>query len=179
MARCCGGSTCSCVVEGGDYVDVSGVGTDAAPYVISVDPDLLLDYQPGLEIGYDEVVSTTTYTATAAGSQMVPGLSITVVGTGRPVDVEFFAPSVRHSVASTDVSAGIRANGSGLVAESQLGTVSSPSTTVGRSLYVKERVVLADGVSYTFDVTIWSGAAGTATLVAAGYVRVYLAITNR
>ena len=40
MPRCCGGASCSCVIEGGAHIQVAGVGSAADPFVIVGDVDL-------------------------------------------------------------------------------------------------------------------------------------------
>lgn len=39
MARCnCPGSSCSCLIQAGDGIRVSGIGTVADPYIVELDP---------------------------------------------------------------------------------------------------------------------------------------------
>lgn len=179
MARCCGGATCSCAVEAGDGILVTGVGSSASPYVVSFDPDVLLDYQPGLEIGHAEILAPVSTTATAAGTYIVPGLSMILEGTGRPVDVEMFFPQIYHSVADTQVYAAFIANGVVSTIRTQVAATVSPSTARGPSVYGRRRMILDDGVSYTFTVSVWGQAAGTTSVFAATFENAYLSAVNR
>lgn len=132
----------------------------------------------GTELGFAERLSPFTTTTTAPGTP-VTGLSTLVTGQGRPVDVQFYAPNVYHSVANTDVICYLRANGIDLDALGQTGSASSPSTTAGPSLLITRRLVLLDGDDYTFDVCVFGGAAGTCNLVAAGFAAIQLSVVSR
>lgn len=139
--------------------------------------DYLTDQAPGVELAYDERTTTFTTTNTSIGStaaaSKVTGLSISVVGTGRPVRIDFQA-SVHHSVASTAVFPYILRDGVYV----RLGSVSSPQTGTGRTLYFFSREVLTDGVTYTYEVGVAGGAAGTSTLSAAAEFPITLTATQ-
>lgn len=125
---------------------------------------------PGAELAHAEratdFTTTNTSNASVAAASLVGGLEFTIVGQGRPVEIDFWAGLVRHSVASSFVMAYFVVNG--VAGDVNLGTggaTSSPSTSTGRVLSVKRRVVLTRGTSYTFQVGI-CGQAGTSTLQA-------------
>lgn len=62
MARCgCAGSTCSCLVTGGDHVTVTGIGTEADPYIVAVTLTATAE-------GMVEVGDTSTLNLTITGS---------------------------------------------------------------------------------------------------------------
>lgn len=137
---------------------------------------------PGTDLGTfqrpSNATSTTTAVTDAAGD--ITGMSVTVVGQGRPVDIRFFAPGVYHSVANTLVSVIIICNGDVLNTNNQLGTERSHLTNNGPSVAITRRTgVLTAGVSYTFKARLWSAAAGTSTLVGAAYCPIELAVTSR
>jgi hypothetical protein len=135
---------------------------------------------PGTELGYAERLTNFATTAVAAGATaLVPGLVVTVTGQGRPVDIEFFAQAVRHSVASTAITGYLEVNGSATASQASSAGSSSPSTTVGRVIIIRRRAVLADGVEYTFKAGIFGGAAGTTTLSAAAFAASHLSVTSR
>lgn len=58
MARCCSGATCTCVVEAGDGVEVTGIGSSGDPYVVSLESGILTD-QTGQTIAYAEDIANT------------------------------------------------------------------------------------------------------------------------
>ena len=139
------------------------------------------DQAPGIELGYASRTSSITSTATtAAGATALTGLSVTIVGQGRPVDVRFHCAAVYHSVANTLVSIVIVRDGNVTGADNQMGAVASPVTTTGPSLAVSRRTgTLVAGTSYTFTVRAWGAAAGTCTLVSAAYCPTELVVTSR
>lgn len=159
-------------------------GAVTVPDPTTVVNAILATRAPGAELGYAEVTSSLTSTAVdVTGAADLAGLSVTVVGKGRPVDIEFFCPSVTHSVASTTVNADVVVNGDIISARNQIGTAKSTATAAGTgpSLYVKRRAVLADTVSYTFTVRVFTaGVAGTSTMYAANpYSPMFLSVVSR
>lgn len=135
---------------------------------------------PGSSLGYAEKVNGFTTTNTEATTvSNITGLSVTVMGTGRPAEVSFYAPNVFHSVANTTVGFLLNVNGSLTSAIGQTGSVSAPGTTAGHSFYMSRQVVLTSGVSYTFQVSVYGGAAGTSSLTAAGFTPITLSVTAR
>lgn len=165
------------------------VGTDvvvevdaASAMVTSLVEQAVQDHTPGIELGYFQRASnfTTTNTSSSSTAGNITGMSVTIVGQGRPVDLRFHCCSVYHSVANTPVSAVIIRDGNLTGADNQIGGVISQSTTTGPSLMMTRRTnTLTLGVSYTFTVRVWSSAAGTATLVGAAYCPIELTITSR
>lgn len=115
----------------------------------------LEDHTPGIELGYAE---RTTSFATAVNAD-ITGLSVTVTGKGRPADVEFFCSAAYHSVSGTFLRADVKMGGTILQSWMEL----TSSTGFGRSCYIKARVTLTEGVSYTFTVSTFLGTAGTMT----------------
>lgn len=130
-------------------------------------------HTPGIHAGMADITSTWPTSST----QLIPGLSITVVGTGRPVDVEFFCPRVWNgTTANTYISARIFRNG----VQATDGGVFSPVTTAGPSLYVKHaEPTIAVGVSVTFTVQAFLGSAGNHSFYASLASRCYLKAVSR
>lgn len=136
----------------------------------------------GEELGYAERTTNDTTTNTSLvdadlAANTIGGLTFTVTGDGNPVDVEFRCSGAYHSTANTRVNAVLLVNGSSV--NGDLGAADSPSTSGGPSLSFKRRLVLTDGVSYTFEVAKRVAAAGTGTYVAAATFPMYLAATRR
>ncbi len=135
----------------------------------------------GVEIGYAERTTSDTTTNTvlaSATSNKISGLSVTVTGTGRPVEIEFFCPLCYHSsTAAKFVGAAILINGSETGA--QLGTVDSATTGAGRTLIVRRRIVLTSGSSYTFEVGKWIESAGTGNYLVGADFPMHLSVVSR
>lgn len=70
MARCgCQGTTCSCVIQGGGGVTVSGAGSGGNPYIISSDLNLLVADSPTIDLGISgDGSSGNPYVLTAAAA---------------------------------------------------------------------------------------------------------------
>jgi hypothetical protein len=139
------------------------------------------DHIPGVELGYASRTTTytTTSTVTGASAVTIPGVTATVVGQGRPVDVRFYAPSVYHSVANTFVGASVN-TGNPVGVNANLMVQQSTAVNNGPGILIEYRTsILTLGVSYTFQVSVWGAAAGTSTFVGATYCPIELAITAR
>jgi len=142
--------------------------------------DALESHTPGQELAYAERTSafTTTNTTAGAAAGLVAGLSVTVTGAGRAVDVVFFVPLCYHSVGGTGIVAYVvqgQAYPGGLCA---IGAVSSPNNT-GRSVTSTRRLVLSAGVQYTFEAGMNGVAAGTVTSVPNAAYPMSLSVTSR
>jgi hypothetical protein len=155
--------------------------SDATTMVATLVEQAVQDHTPGIELGYASRTSNITSTATtAAGATALTGLSVTVTGQGRPVDLRFHCAAVYHSVANTLVSIVIVRDGNVTGADNQMGAVASASTSTGPSLAVARRTAtLVAGTPYTFTVRAWGAAAGTCTLVSAAYCPTELVVTSR
>lgn len=138
-------------------------------------------HTPGVELGAASRESDWSTTAVAPGAAaLIPSLVVTVTGKGRPVDIEFFAQTVRHSVADKPVIGYIEVNGSSTnVVAGGSAVVSSPDTALGRTMIIRRRAVLANGVVYTFKAGIYGTDAGTKSLTAAGFAPGHLHVTSR
>lgn len=136
---------------------------------------------PGIELGYAERVTSTPYqtTATNASAGIVPGLDIDVEGNGRPIDIEIFISSAFHSVASTGIVIALAVDEAVTGTGPQLGAVSSPSTSIGRSATVKRRLVIADGVTKNLGVILYGTAVGTTNLVTGPTVVSHISAVSR
>lgn len=129
------------------------------------------------ELGYAERTTndTTTNTAYASSpSNKISGMSVTVVGTGQPVEIEFYCPQVYHSVANTVVSAELLIGGA--LAGGQFASENSPSTAAGPFLTIKRRLILTAGTSYTFEVGKSISGAGTGTYFASADSPMHLVV---
>jgi hypothetical protein len=110
----------------------------------------------GLELANAERNTSFTSTNTTLGSvqaaHKVPGLSITIVGNGRPLDVEFGCPNACDG-ANADNSVGAYFVVDGLYGTyAGLARTSSPETAIGRELLLRRRIPTVDGVAMTIEV---------------------------
>jgi hypothetical protein len=136
---------------------------------------------PRGELGYAERTTddtTTNTTLASASANKISGLAVTVIGAGRPVEVEFWCSGVRNATANNWAGASIVQDGTSVKAA----VVFSPNTGIGVPLVVKTRLVLTAGQSYTFEVGKY-GQAGTTTYSASAVsgvnLAMYLAVTER
>lgn len=133
----------------------------------------------GSELGYAERTSSFTTTNTSlwstAAASVVGSLSVTVTGTGRPVDVEFYCPAMGHT-AGAIVTSYLIVNGATNDARSQY---KNWAINFGEGGEMKRRLVLANGTSYTFTVGISANAAGTSTVTGSTSAPTHLAVTQR
>lgn len=143
--------------------------------VLLSDPALL----PGSAQGSSIKTSSYTTTATTITTTPITGLSVTVTGQGRYVDVEFVCGAVYHSVAATRVIAHLLVNGASGSNDSQAISVSSPVNNAGVSLILRRTILLTAGSSYTFEIGSYGAAAGTCNFVAVASVPMTLTVTNR
>jgi hypothetical protein len=142
--------------------------------------DAIDEETAGTELDYSSVASTFTTTATTAGaSAIITGLSCDFVGSGRTVEVSFFAPNCYHSVANTVLTFYTLVNGVALTSECQLGVCSSPSTSIGSTMMLTRRFIATNLAAYNITVGVYGAAAGTTTLSAAGFAVIELAVTAR
>lgn len=138
--------------------------------------------RPGSELGYAERLLTDTTTNTlftyaAFAANVINGLTVVVMGRGRPVDVEFWCGQVYTSTVNKATFAALLMNG----AIVNYGASVSASTVNGSVLAVRRRLVLPDGVQHTFDIGK-ATTGGTSTFIAdaAGLVTpMFLAVTQR
>jgi hypothetical protein len=143
-----------------------------------------VDLHTGQELGYAERTTTDSTTNLAddnstLNANLIAGLSVSVVGSGRPVEVEFYAPLVTHSVLNGVIYGTIMANG---VRIAQVPTLAIKAGTGQGPLIVKRRMVLTDGVSYTFTAAKTMDTAGTGTYYASdtpSNMIMYLSVTQR
>lgn len=126
----------------------------------------------GQELGAAE---RTTSSAVGSGGGLITGLSVTVTGSGRAVDIEFSSTGVYHSVANTWMFLAILVNGS----TGMLGYVNSNTNTEGPTAYIRLRKVLTNGVNYTFTVSLATGAGGTCNAIAGATYPMQLTVTQR
>lgn len=133
------------------------------------------------EMAYAEITATQTKTNTAAYNAAgdITGLSVTVTGEGKAVEIEVQL-TLQHTVANAVMGAWIKANGStavnpgGMIAGTQVGAA---GTT--RVLYFKRRFVLTNGVQYTFTTGVYSTSAGTSSVVATALIPAHIAVIRR
>lgn len=162
--------------------DVAIEVSEATAMVSTLVEQAVQDHTPGIDLGVASRTSNFTTTAVASSDTAgnIPSLVLNVVGQGRPIDIRFHCPSVRHSVANTTVSAVIIRDGNVTSADNQIGAVKSASTTDGPSMTIVRRTgVLVAGTPYVFNVRVWGAAAGTCTLVGAAYCPIELTATSR
>jgi hypothetical protein len=136
----------------------------------------------GTELGYAESVTNASTTNTATGNSalaanVVPGLSVTVVGAGRPVLAEFMGSGVNVANAGVNFGAALLVNGANQKWEFN---TNPPITSSGDSvpLPVRRRLVLTAGTSYTFQVGMWT-ASGTVFFIANATQPMFLAVVGQ
>lgn len=119
---------------------------------------------PGTEMGYAE--RWTSATSVQAGdtdanlnANLIAGLSVPVVGEGRPVEVELYHPLVAHTVVNGTCYATIMVNGTRLATAPMV----LPKAGAGSMVICKKRLVLAQDVAYTFTAAMTIDTAGTGT----------------
>lgn len=128
------------------------------------------------ELGYAERTSndtTTNATFGNVGSNKISGLSVTVVGEGKPVMVEFYCSSAIHSV--TDTAAGVVLLINGATTGGQQGYVEAKTS---EALIMRRRLVLTAGTSYTFEIGKFIVAAGTGTYLAGADNPMHLSVNR-
>lgn len=153
----------------------SGAGGTGGPgycrlrWIFSAPPTLVAPIPNcGQEIGYAESFTATTSTNTAAGAasmsvNTIPGLSVTVVGTGRPVSVEFKGCGY-NTAGDVPFGVGVLMATGGVTTCIDFDYGNNHVTSgVGleEKLFIRRRLVLAAGVAYTFTVGMWT-TSGTA-----------------
>lgn len=125
MARCCGGATCSCAVEAGTGLEVTGTGAAGDPYVVGLDaategsvadsdasrygwvaPLLSTVYHHGLS--YEPPGTNLPPEAEMRGSRFIPGKDATITRIGVEVTVVGVgAPVVRLGIYSLNLTTGV------------------------------------------------------------------------
>ena len=133
-----------------------------------------------VEVGYAERTDPFSVTPGAAYSTTgnIPGLMVQIVGSGRPVEVEFFAPGLYASSAYIPVMPYVTVNGDTTTGVSA--TTRSAVTTDGMPYIIKRRIILDDGVTYTFQAGLMTDTPGVALNMAASiYGRAYLSVMTR
>lgn len=130
------------------------------------------DHTPGIELGYSE--RTSNYAAAAGGT--ITGISVTVVGQGRPVDIEFRCKGAYHTVIGTLLDTTIVDASANIIGSARIQTW---STSDGPVVGIRARKVLTDGVSYTYTVTVSQNAAGTHTFIGSAARPIWLSVVSR
>lgn len=142
-------------------------------------------HTPGISLGCAERITSfaTTNTNTNTGGS-ITGLTVTVTGQGRAVDIEFFAASVYHSVASTLVgfNLSVSVNGGATSTTSNFSQAAGARSTLtngGPSCVLRRTATLASGSTYAFTINVAGGAAGTSNVVAAAFAPMHLSVVSR
>jgi hypothetical protein len=133
------------------------------------------DHTPGIELGYSE--RTSNYAAAAGGT--ITGLSLTVTGQGRPVDIEFRCKGVFHSAYPTTaalIDTTIVDASANIIGSSRIQVWSASD---GPAVYIKARKVLTADVEYVFTVNVSQNTAGTHTFIGSAARPIYLMATSR
>lgn len=153
---------------------LAGVSADI-PALVAAE---LASYEPGLEIGYSERTTSATSTQTVPNATgTISGLVVVVTGAGRPVDVRFESALAWNSTANKHSFASLMVNGG---AGGGANGSHSPVTTTGIGLGFTRRMVLTDGVSYTFTVALYTeSGGGTVTAFANATYPMSISVTNR
>lgn len=129
-------------------------------------------HTPGIELGYAE--RTSNYAVTSGGA--IAGLSVTVTGQGRPVDIEFRCRGVFHTTIGTLLEATIVDGSSNIYGSAKAQTF---STADGPVIGVRSRKILTNGQSYTLTVNIAQNTAGTMTWMGSSARPMWLSVVSR
>lgn len=132
----------------------------------------------GKELGYAQSTAITGVTNTALTDgalrgAKIAGLSITVVGAGRPVAVEF--SGLGNNTSGSLTGAALLINGSAVGGARTSIVSQSPNSVTG---IFKSRQVLTAGTPYTFEVGCWCSAA-TGQWIGAANLPIYLAVVGQ
>lgn len=140
--------------------------------------DILSTYAGGSVQDYASRDTTFTTTNTALGSTaaaaLIGGLELSVVGTGRPVDIMFNLP-FRHSVANTGVGVYLVTSQDGaadsgtLFKRAAIGHSYGAAQAFNRTLSGIWTVETVLNSLYTFKFGVYGAAAGTVTMETLGY----------
>lgn len=155
----------------------------ATPNALSAYVESVVEgHTPGAEMAYAEVdyLLSTTQLFSSLTIPVYP-LVLTVTGQGRPVEIEYYFPSVLHSVANTGVGILLAStkNGANFTAENQI-YVYSPWTTQGVPAVLRRRKVLEEGAEYVFNAFVGGLVAGTSYLSgSANYRRCHSSVVSR
>jgi hypothetical protein len=170
MARCCGGAACTCAVEAGAGLEVTGTGAAGDPFIVGLDADteaavadsdaarygwvsplISTLYYPGYSPGGP---ATPVIPAEGAmqGSRFIPGADATLVRIGVEVTVIGTAGAlIRLGIYSVNLSTGA------------LTLVVDAGTVTGESVGFQEATIstaVSKGVNYLLVASV-QGAAGT------------------
>lgn len=117
---------------------------------------------------------TTTFSVSGGGA--ITGLTVTVTGTGRYVDIGFYAAQVWHSAANTAINVNILVNGS--TTGGTYATTWSSNTTYGPFVSINFEKLLTNATSYTFTVFLATGP-GTVSAFGDPNAPMQLTVTQR
>lgn len=112
---------------------------------------------PGQELAYGEFTSSVTSSATTEGGAIQVATSGAITYDGSPVVVEFFAPSVTHTAAGTNVYFDLFDSGSALGFMSRFGVPAN-----GVPVYLRRRFT-PSAISHTYKVNVFTDS-GTASV---------------
>lgn len=129
----------------------------------------------GREMGYAESSAGGFSTATTSWvNNKISGLSVTVVGTGQAVEIQWWFGQLRMTASNWGI-VGLIVNG----AVDQPMIFYSASTSLGEKKDCVRRMVLSDGVSYTFELGWQVQSGATATWGGAVTNLAWLSVTER
>ncbi len=127
----------------------------------------------GAVAAYAEVTATVTHTSAAYPGVAVPGMVVSAVGDGRPMEVEVHMAAVAHSTPNTLVTLW-------LVCDSLLGPLNQLENFVanGEGKTMKRTFTVPAGVSKTWALYSYAAAAGTTTFTGATFAAHSLKVTR-
>lgn len=149
-----------------DYLANPGSATSEqmSIYVDEQVQEVVEGHTPGAEMAYAELTTPMSNTTVFPTVPAVTPLALSVTGTGRPVEIEFYVCELLHSVANGGCAATIVSQkDGGAVAYEQVILHYTPKTTFGNGsgLSVKRRKVLDAGSEYLFNFGLTGLVAGT------------------
>jgi hypothetical protein len=164
------------VSEGTVYGDREFVVTTNDPITLGTTSLVFAVVPAGQELGYAEFTSTKTSTNTTSWiNDKISGLSLTIVGTGRPVEIEVFSSAIRSDTADKYVILGLIEDGSATAS----GTRVFRRANIGEFVSIRRRRVLAAGTSYTFEAGVQVESGVTASVIGGATAPTFLAVTER
>lgn len=158
----------------------AGAFKDSAQELVD---DTIGTLTPGSNLGLVRRTSTFVTTNITAGNGalgVLTGLSLPIVGAGRPITVSLYMPAVYHATANAFVAASVNAGNPLAASNAQLGSESSPINTNGPFLKIDlDTDALVVDQLYTFQVNVWGTVAGNSNCVAAAYCPIVLKAVSR
>lgn len=148
---------------------------------VRVDAPPVPDPLPGAELAYAErlaqdVTNNIVNTDVGLNANKIAGLACTVIGQGRPVRIDYVSPGHTHTVDQKGTYAILLVNGAQALGTFAVAVASGAGKST--SCMFSRRLVLAQGVEYTFEIGKWIDSAGQGTFFAGAAIPMSLSVTQ-